>query len=224
MSIYMKNISKTYGKNMSITKALNNVTLEINNGEFVTIMGPSGCGKSTLLNIIGCIDTPDKGEYYLNDNKVNFNKLNSLHKIRNRDVSFIFQNFALIKEFSVLENVILPLKFREMSKKERIDKGKTYLQKVDMISFANKRVSDLSGGQQQRVAIARALVQESKLILADEPTGSLDKNNGNDVMDILCNLNEERKTIILVTHDENIAARSKRIIHMEDGNIIKSHN
>lgn len=220
MSIVLKGITKTYGKNNNETKALNDISIKIDKGELVAIMGQSGCGKSTLLNIIGCIDSPNTGEYYLNDKIINFKNLNSLHKIRNSEISFIFQNFALIKEFSVLENVLLPLKFRKESKKEQNLKARKYLEKVDMISFMNKKVSDLSGGQQQRVAIARALIQESNIILADEPTGSLDKKNGKEVMDILCNLNKEGKTILIVTHDEKIASLCKRIIQLDDGKVI----
>lgn len=176
--IELRDIKKIYGSGSAETVALKNINLSIKKGEMIAIMGPSGCGKSTLLNIMGGIDVPNNGTYFLNGqeiNKVNFNKL---AKIRNKNISFIFQEFALLKEFSVLDNVILPLNFRKITSKEKKLTALKYLEKLQIQDLANKKVMNLSGGQQQRVAIARSLIQESELILADEPTGALDQENG----------------------------------------------
>ena len=172
MIISLKNITKIYGKDEAKTVALNNVSLNINAGDFIGIMGPSGCGKSTLLNIIGAIDLPTSGEYKLKGKVIEKSNINKLSKVRNKEIGFIFQNFALIKDYTVYENVALPLKFRKMGKKEKDKKITKYLEDLGMDKYKNKLVENLSGGQQQRVAICRALVQESDLILADEPTGA----------------------------------------------------
>lgn len=219
--IELKDIKKVYGKNSAETIALKNINLSIKKGEMIAIMGPSGCGKSTLLNIIGCIDTPNSGTYSLNGQEINKLNFNKLAKIRNRNISFVFQEFALLKEFSVLDNVMLPLNFRKMTSKEKKSLALKYLKKLQIEDLANKKVINLSGGQQQRVAISRSLVQESDLILADEPTGSLDQENGKNIMTILKNLNkDEGKTIIIVTHDINIAGYCDNIINMKDGIIL----
>ncbi|ABR35802.1 ABC transporter ATP-binding protein [Clostridium beijerinckii] len=219
--IELRDIKKIYGSGSAETVALKNINLSIKKGEMIAIMGPSGCGKSTLLNIMGGIDVPNNGTYFLNGqeiNKVNFNKL---AKIRNKNISFIFQEFALLKEFSVLDNVILPLNFRKITSKEKKLTALKYLEKLQIQDLANKKVMNLSGGQQQRVAIARSLIQESELILADEPTGALDQENGENIMNILKKLNkDEGKTIIIVTHDINIAKYCDKIINMRDGVII----
>lgn len=186
--IELRDIKKIYGSGSAETVALKNINLSIKKGEMIAIMGPSGCGKSTLLNIMGGIDVPNNGTYFLNGqeiNKVNFNKL---AKIRNKNISFIFQEFALLKEFSVLDNVILPLNFRKITSKEKKLTALKYLEKLQIQDLANKKVMNLSGGQQQRVAIARSLIQESELILADEPTGALDQENGENIMNILKSL------------------------------------
>lgn len=223
MIISLKNITKIYGKDEAKTVALNNVSLNINAGDFIGIMGPSGCGKSTLLNIIGAIDLPTSGEYKLKGKVIEKSNINKLSKVRNKEIGFIFQNFALIKDYTVYENVALPLKFRKMGKKEKDKKITKYLEDLGMDKYKNKLVENLSGGQQQRVAICRALVQESDLILADEPTGALDQENGKSIMDLLKFLNEKyNKTIILVTHDSNISNYCKKIIKMKDGKIINS--
>jgi putative ABC transport system ATP-binding protein len=215
--IKLINIDKYYGKNESKITALNRVNLEVEQGDMLAIMGPSGCGKSTLLNIIGCIDLPDEGEYFLDGqmiSKLNFNKLS---KIRNSKVSFIFQNFALLKDFNVLDNVMLPLKFRKGNNSSKKEIALKHLNRLGISSIKYKKVRELSGGQQQRVAIARALVQDSKIILADEPTGALDQTNGVNIIKILQELNTEGKTIIIVTHDPNIADRCSKVINMKDG-------
>ena len=184
-------------------------------------MGPSGCGKSTLLNILGCIDIPDSGEYIIGDKEVNFKRLNSLSEVRNKKISFVFQNFALIKDFTVLDNVALPLKFRGISRKERQRVAKKYLKELEIEDLESKSIRELSGGQQQRVAIARALAQETDIILADEPTGALDEENTNKIMNVLKELNIKfGKTIIMVTHDKQVADKANHILKMKDGMFI----
>ncbi|MDY5911457.1 MAG: ABC transporter ATP-binding protein [Inconstantimicrobium porci] len=214
----LKNICKTYGKGNAKVNALNNIDLDVNKGELIAIMGPSGCGKSTLLNILGCIDTPDSGSYFLDGQDVDFKKINGLSDVRNHKVSFVFQNFALIKEFTVMDNVLLPLKFRKTSKKQRTDTASKYLKELDIWSLRKKHINELSGGQQQRVAISRALCQETEIILADEPTGALDEENSKKIMDIFCSLNKKlNKTIIIVTHNPIVADYCDRTLHMKDG-------
>ncbi|NRT92136.1 ABC transporter ATP-binding protein [Clostridium beijerinckii] len=219
--IELRDIKKIYGSGSAETVALKNINLSIKKGEMIAIMGPSGCGKSTLLNIMGGIDVPNNGTYFLNGQEINKLNFNKLAKIRNKNISFIFQEFALLKEFSVLDNVILPLNFRKITSKEKKLTALKYLEKLQIQDLANKKVMNLSGGQQQRVAIARSLIQESELILADEPTGALDQENGENIMNILKKLNkDEGKTIIIVTHDINIAKYCDKIINMRDGVII----
>lgn len=214
----LKNISKIYGKNDNKTIALDNIDINIEKGEIIAIMGPSGCGKSTFLNILGCIDVPTKGEYYIDDVKIDFKKLNSLSQIRNEKISFIFQNFALIKDLSVINNIMLPLKFRKISYKERLNKALKYMKELEIEDLKNKSITELSGGQQQRVAIVRALTQESEVILADEPTGALDEKNTIKIMEILKNLNRKyNKTIIIVTHDNLVASFCDKVLKMKDG-------
>lgn len=218
--VVLKNIKKIYGKDTSKIIALNDVSLNIKKGSVTAIMGPSGCGKSTLLNIIGCIDTASYGEYYLCNNLIE-NNLSKLSEIRNKKISFIFQNFALVKDFTVLDNVILPLNFRKMSKFDKIKKAEYYIEKLKISNLKNKKVCQLSGGQQQRVAIARSLAQETDIILADEPTGALDEENSYNIMQILINLNSEsNKTIIIVTHNPEIAKLCDTTLKMKDGKII----
>ncbi|WP_271813861.1 ABC transporter ATP-binding protein [Clostridium beijerinckii] len=214
----LRNIYKTYGKGDNEVIAVDGISIKVDKGDIIAIMGPSGCGKSTLLNILGCIDTPSQGEYYIDDFQVDFKKLNQLSKIRNEKISFIFQNFALIKDLSVLENVILPLKFRGIARKERVNKAIKYLNELDIFNLKNKSIRQLSGGQQQRVAIARALTQESEIILADEPTGALDQENSIKIMKILQELNQKHnKTILVVTHDNLVASFCNKTLKMKDG-------
>ena len=214
----LRNIYKTYGKGDNEVIAVDGISIKVDKGDIIAIMGPSGCGKSTLLNILGCIDTPSQGEYYIDDFQVDFKKLNQLSKIRNEKISFIFQNFALIKDLSVLENVMLPLKFRGIVRKERVNKAIKYLNELDIFNLKNKSIRQLSGGQQQRVAIARALTQESEIILADEPTGALDQENSIKIMKILQELNQKHnKTILVVTHDNLVASFCNKTLKMKDG-------
>ncbi|WP_270563563.1 ABC transporter ATP-binding protein [Clostridium beijerinckii] len=214
----LRNIYKTYGKGDNEVVAVDAISIKVDKGDIIAIMGPSGCGKSTLLNILGCIDTPSQGEYYIDDFQVDFKKLNQLSKIRNEKISFIFQNFALIKDLSVLENVMLPLKFRGIARKERVNKAIKYLNELDILNLKNKSIRQLSGGQQQRVAIARALTQESEIILADEPTGALDQENSIKIMKILQELNQKHnKTILVVTHDNLVASFCNKTLKMKDG-------
>lgn len=221
MFISLSNISKIYGTGEAKTLALDNISLNIKEGEFIAIMGASGCGKSTLLNIIGAVDLPSSGEYKLKDKSVEKSNINKLSKIRNKEIGFVFQNFALIKDYTVYENVELPLRFRNLSKKEKDEKIIKYLNALDMSKYKDKLVENISGGQQQRVAICRALVQEADLILADEPTGALDKENSENIMKLLTKLNKEyNKTIIIVTHDETVAKYCSKIITMSDGKFI----
>lgn len=213
-----KNLFKVYGKNDSETIALNGIDIEIEKGEMIAIMGSSGCGKSTLLNILGCIDIPTKGEYYIDGMNVDFKKLNTLSDIRNKKISFIFQNFALVKDLNVIENIVLPLKFRGISYNDRISKAIPYLKELEIENLKNRNIKTLSGGQQQRVAIARALTQESEIILADEPTGALDEKNSIKIMQVLKNLNQKyNKTIIVVTHDNLVAGFCAKVLNMKDG-------
>ncbi|NOW90086.1 putative ABC transport system ATP-binding protein [Clostridium beijerinckii] len=214
----LRNIYKTYGKGDNEVIAVDGISIKVDKGDIIAIMGPSGCGKSTLLNILGCIDTPSQGEYYIDDFQVDFKKLNQLSKIRNEKISFIFQNFALIKDLSVLENVMLPLKFRGIARKERVNKAIKYLNELDILNLKNKSIRQLSGGQQQRVAIARALTQESEIILADEPTGALDQENSIKIMKILQELNQKHnKTILVVTHDNLVSSFCNKTLKMKDG-------
>ena len=202
------------------TVALNSVSLEVNDGEFIAIMGPSGCGKSTLLNILGLLDNPTSGEYYLAGQEVGHLKEKERTQTRKGKIGFVFQSFNLIEEMSVFENVELPLVYMGISKLERKKRVEEALRRMNISHRARHFPNQLSGGQQQRVAIARAVVANPKLILADEPTGNLDSKNGNDVMDLLSELNKEGTTIVMVTHSQHDAAYSHRIINLFDGEIV----
>lgn len=218
--IKLDNISKTYCSKTSILNALDNINLLVNEGDFISIMGPSGCGKSTLLNILGCLDTQTSGNYIFKGSNVKNKTEKEKAFMRNREFAFIFQNFSLIKELNVIENILLPL---ELSGKRKInfDKVTEYMNDLGILDLKKRKIFTLSGGQQQRVAIVRALVQESNVILADEPTGALDQANGTIITDILKLLNKKyNKTIILVTHDKSIANASNKIIEMRDGKIL----
>lgn len=218
--IELKNISKSFKTKFVITRALNSISLAINESEFVAITGPSGCGKSTLLSVIGVLDKADSGEYILAG--VNIDSLNASQKsqVRNKHIGFIFQPFNLIEEFSAIENVILPLKYMGIPKKEAHAKAFEVLKKVGLEKRINHYPSQLSGGQQQRVAIARALVTSPDIILADEPTGNLDLESGKAVMSILLNLYESGQTILLVTHDEQLAKLASKQVRLIDGCIV----
>ncbi len=215
--IELKNINKTYGKGESATVALTDVNLKIQEGEFWAIMGPSGSGKSTLLNILGCMDVPSSGDYLLKGKKLSQSTPNQLSRIRNQTVSFIFQQFALLNDYNIYDNIELPLLCQKLSKKERKDRVQYYMERLGIQSLARKKPTQISGGQQQRVAIARALVTKADIILADEPTGALDQKTGQELMALLCEINKEGKTILLVTHDEKVASVAKKQIHIQDG-------
>ncbi|AWI03274.1 ABC transporter ATP-binding protein [Clostridium drakei] len=216
--IEMKNINKVYKMGSSEYSALSDVNLNIEKGEFVSIVGPSGAGKSTLMNIIGCLDVPTSGEYILDGEDTNCND-NKLSEIRNRKIGFIFQNYNLLPKMNVLGNVELPLIYQGLSNKEMKEKALKSLERVGLISHIKHRPAELSGGQKQRVAIARALATEPELLLADEPTGALDSKTGKEVIEMLKELNKEGNTIVLITHDNEIAHQAKRIITVKDGYI-----
>ncbi|KMP91381.1 peptide ABC transporter ATP-binding protein [Bacillus wiedmannii] len=220
--VVLKDIKKVYSNKNHNTFALNGINLTINKGEIIAIMGRSGSGKSTLLNVIGLIDMPNEGEYTLNEKTLTEIRANQVHKTRNEMIEFVFQYFALLKEHTVLDNVALPLTYRKLKQRERENKAKFYLEKVGLKEQMYKTPDELSGGQQQRVAIARALVGEPELILADEPTGNLDRKTGEEIMNLLLQLNEEGRTIIIVTHDIEVANKCNRIIELVDGEVVRS--
>ncbi len=218
--IELKDIYKIYGDGDGEIRALDGVSLTINKGEFVAIVGQSGSGKSTCMNIIGCLDVPTSGEYHLNGIDVSTMKDDELASVRNKMIGFIFQQYNLIPKLSVLENVELPLIYRGMSPKERQEKALNALDRVGLKDRAKKMPSQLSGGQQQRVSIARALAGDPSLMLADEPTGALDSKTGKEVLEFLKKLNEQGNTIVMITHDNEIAAQAKRVVRIQDGKII----
>lgn len=214
-------LCKTYHMGDNTVHALKNVNLRIDEGEFVAIIGPSGSGKSTLMNILGCLDVPTSGTYRLFGEEVSRMNDNQLADIRNRRIGFVFQNFNLLQKLTALENVELPLIYRGMGAKERHRRAKAALENVGLGDRLHHKPSELSGGQQQRVAIARALVSEAPLILADEPTGNLDSNAGREILKILKELNDRGSTVVLITHDNSIAMNAKRLIRIQDGEIIE---
>ena len=216
----IKGLSKVYRTEEVETTALNNVDFTVNEGEFISIMGPSGCGKSTLLNIIGLLDSTDTGSYTFGEKEIA--KLNEKQRglIRKENIGFIFQNFNLIDELTVFENVELPLVYNKVPKAERRARVEKILKDLQIEHRRNHFPQQLSGGQQQRVAVARALVTEPKLILADEPTGNLDSKNGNEVMELLTDLHQKGATIIMVTHSSYDAGFSTRIVELKDGQIV----
>lgn len=212
---------KSYRTDTIQTNALNDVSVHIKKGEFVSIMGPSGCGKSTLMNIIGLLDKPCEGQIYIDEQKIESYKDKSIAPIRNEKIGFIFQSFHLINDLSVLDNVELPLLYRKISAKERRRLALEALDKVSLNARVKHFPNQLSGGQQQRVAIARAIVGKPKILLADEPTGNLDSAMGNEIMAILHDLNKkDDTTIVMVTHDDEKAQRTERIIRLFDGQLL----
>ena len=218
--IKVPDLSKVFRTEEIETTALNGVSFEINDGEFVAIMGPSGCGKSTLLNILGLLDNPSGGSYKLLDNEVGQLKEKERTKFRKGNIGFVFQSFNLIDELNVYENVELPLRYLNISAGERKQKVNEILKRMGISHRAKHFPQQLSGGQQQRVAIARAVVSNPKLILADEPTGNLDSKNGKEVMELLSELNQEGTTIVMVTHSQKDAAVAQRVINLFDGQIV----
>ena len=216
----LNNLSKVYRTEDVETVALNAVNIGIEQGEFVAIMGPSGCGKSTLLNVIGMLDRPSEGEYlFMGENVAGYAE-NKLSAIRKQNIGFIFQNFNLIDELSVQENIELALLYHDISAKERMQRAQHVMDKVGIAHRAKHRPSQLSGGQQQRVAVARAVVGDQSMILADEPTGNLDSVHGQEVMEMLQGLNEEGTTIVMVTHSSAHADYARRTIHLFDGHVV----
>ncbi|MRT91823.1 ABC transporter ATP-binding protein [Ancylomarina sp. 16SWW S1-10-2] len=218
--IKTNNLVKKFRTDDVETTALNNVNLEINEGEFVAIMGPSGCGKSTLLNILGLLDTPTSGELFFNQEQVEHYSERQQTKLRKNNIGFVFQSFNLIEELTVYENIELPLLYMKVSSSERKRRVNEALERMKITHRAKHFPQQLSGGQQQRTAIARAVITNPKLILADEPTGNLDSANGEEVMNLLTQLNENGTTIVMVTHSPSDADSSNRIIQLFDGHII----
>lgn len=215
--IATENLEKHYEVGPEKVFALKGIDLSIKKGEFVSIMGPSGSGKTTLMNIIGCLDSPSKGDYFLNGKLVSDLSDDELAKIRNQEIGFIFQSFNLLARNSALSNVLLPTKYAGLDGKKSLSIAKEMLELVGLSDRTDHTPSELSGGQQQRVAIARALVNRPSIIFADEPTGNLDSKTGQDVMNLLKDLNNNGQTIIIITHEDNIANQSNRIIKIKDG-------
>ena len=219
--IKMHGVSKVFFTDELETHALDSIDFEIKKGEYLAIAGPSGCGKSTLLAILGLLDSPTEGDYFLNGQSVSTLKLGDRSRIRNREIGFIFQAFNLIGDLTVYENVELPLTYRGMASAERKEKVQHALERVEMAHRAKHYPAQLSGGQQQRVAVARALVGDPMILLADEPTGNLDSKNGDSVMDLLRDVHQSGATICMVTHDPRYANHAERTVHLFDGRIIE---
>ncbi len=219
--IETRDLWKTYVMGEEEIHALRGVSIEIQRGEYVAIMGPSGSGKSTLMNLIGCLDTPSKGSYLLNGKEVAAMNDDELARIRNEEIGFVFQTFNLLPRATALHNVELPLIYAGMAHKDRLERAHQALEKVELTSRATHKPNELSGGQRQRVAIARALVNNPSILLADEPTGNLDSKTGNEIMGVFARLHEAGNTIVLVTHEAEIAAYARRVIHIRDGQVEK---
>ncbi len=217
--IELKKLNKSFHMGEQEIKAIDNIDFTVEKGEFVAIIGPSGSGKSTLMNILGLLDVPDSGEYLLDNSLVNTLTDNQLAELRNQKIGFIFQNFNLLSKFNAIENTKVPLMYKGVNNKEADKIAYTYLEKVGLKGREKHLPNQLSGGQQQRVAIARALVNQPEIVLADEPTGALDSKTSVEIMDILRTLNESGQTIILITHDIQVAKKAKRIVRIADGKI-----
>jgi putative ABC transport system ATP-binding protein len=217
--IQVEDVHKSYDLGETFVHALRGVSFSIEVGEFVSIMGPSGSGKSTLMNIVGCLDTPSKGTYLLNDKNVGNLDEEQLAGIRNREIGFVFQKFHLLPRSSALENVALPLKYASVKQSERLIRAEEVLDKVGLSHRLTHKPTELSGGEQQRVAIARALVNSPSILFADEPTGNLDSKTGHEVLEIFKDLNKRGQTIVVITHEQAIAEQSQRIITIKDGEI-----
>jgi len=219
--IETRDLWKTYVMGSEEIHALRGVSIAIERGEYVAIMGPSGSGKSTLMNLIGCLDTPSKGTYLLNGKHVSTMNDNELARIRNEEIGFVFQTFNLLPRASALQNVELPLVYAGVPSKERQERARGALDKVELTSRMSHRPNELSGGQRQRVAIARALVNNPSILLADEPTGNLDSKTGMEIMGVFARLHQAGNTIVLVTHEPDVAAYAHRVIHVRDGQVEK---
>jgi putative ABC transport system ATP-binding protein len=218
--ISMRNIGKNYEMGEAMVRALTGVNVEVKKGEFVAIIGPSGSGKSTLMNVIGCLDRPSEGEYYLDGEKVDELNDDELAHIRNKKIGFVFQTFNLLPRTNCLHNVELPLLYSNVPRKEREKRALEMLTRVGLAGRVHHNPNELSGGERQRVAIARALVNDPAIVLADEPTGNLDSKTGSEIMVTFTNLNKEGKTIVLVTHEQYIAEYSDRVIALRDGRVV----
>lgn len=221
--IRIKGIKKIYKVGNHEVRALNGVDIQINKNEYVAIMGPSGSGKSTMMNILGCLDSPSEGEYILNGTDVSKMDDNELAVIRNKEIGFIFQSFNLLPRYTALDNVALPLIYSGESREKREERARIALENVDLKDRMHHKPNELSGGQRQRVAVARALVNKPSIILADEPTGNLDTKTSIDIMRLFEEIHEQGNTVILVTHEEDIAKHAKRIIRLRDGLIESDH-
>ena len=217
--IQVKDVHKSYDLGETFVHALRGVSFSIEEGEFVSIMGPSGSGKSTLMNIVGCLDTPSEGTYLLKDRNVGNLDEEQLAGIRNEEIGFVFQKFQLLPRSSALENVALPLKYASVKQSERLIRAEEVLDKVGLTNRLTHKPTELSGGEQQRVAIARALVNSPSILFADEPTGNLDSKTGNQVLEIFKDLNKRGQTIVVITHEREVAKRSQRTITIKDGEI-----
>jgi len=216
-------LAKYYKVGTQIVKAIQSISLTINRGEYVAIMGPSGSGKSTFMNIIGCLDTPTQGQYILNNHDVSNLTDDSLAEIRNKEIGFVFQTFNLLPRYSALENVMLPLVYAGKSRQERTTRALEVIEQVGLTDRYKHKPNELSGGQRQRVAVARALVNHPSIILADEPTGNLDSKTSIDIMNLFTEIHSKGNTIILVTHEEDIAKYAHRIVRLRDGYIESDH-
>lgn len=219
MIIKTQGLKKIYQMGEELVKALDGVDIELERGEYVAIMGPSGSGKSTLMNLLGCLDTPSEGEYWLNGHAVSTLNDDALAQVRNKEVGFVFQSFHLLPRYSALENVQLPLVYSNIPREERLERAKQALDQVDLTDRIHHRPNELSGGQRQRVAIARALINQPSILLADEPTGNLDSNTGKEILNLFEHLHTTGHTIILVTHDPEVASHANRIIRLRDGRV-----
>jgi len=215
--IELKNIAREYRMGTELIRAIRSISLVINKNEYVALMGPSGSGKSTLMNIIGCLDTPTSGEYHLNGTMVSKMSDNELAEVRNREIGFVFQTFNLLPRNTALENVALPLLYAGLKKQKRLEQATVIMNNVGLADRMTHRPNELSGGQRQRVAIARALVNNPSLILADEPTGNLDTKTSEEIMSLFNDIHEKGNTIVVVTHEEDIALHAHRIVRLRDG-------
>ena len=217
----LENVSKIYGKDTLLVKALDNVNLDIYKGDYLAVMGASGSGKSTAMNILGCLDRPSEGQYKLNGDSVENLSDNELASLRNEKLGFVFQQFHLLSDATALENVMLPMIYAGIDSKTREERAKEALNKVGLADRISNKPNQLSGGQQQRVAIARAIINKPSLLLADEPTGALDSKTTEDVLDLFDNLHNSGITLVLVTHEDEVASRAKNIAKFKDGKIIE---